>query len=100
VITTLGYFMSEYEAHIYDKRCPALVCKELIEYHINEEKCMGCHICYNNCPFDAITGNPREPHTIDTEKCIKCGMCLEICPNTFSAVEKIHKETPLQEDAY
>jgi NADH:ubiquinone oxidoreductase subunit F (NADH-binding)/ferredoxin len=89
VITTIRYFMSEYEAHIYEKRCPALVCKELIEYHIIKEKCVGCHTCYNNCPVDAITGNPREPHTIDTEKCIKCGMCLEVCPKTFSAVEKI-----------
>ena len=89
VLTTLRYFREEYEAHINEGRCPALVCKELIEYRIDAEKCVGCHTCFNNCPVDAITGEIRGTHVIDTEKCVKCGMCLEVCPKNFSAVEKI-----------
>jgi NADH:ubiquinone oxidoreductase subunit F (NADH-binding)/(2Fe-2S) ferredoxin/NAD-dependent dihydropyrimidine dehydrogenase PreA subunit len=89
VVTTLKYFLEEYEAHINEKICPALVCKELIEYTINAEKCAGCHACYNNCPVLAITGDIGKVHEIDVEKCIKCGMCLEVCPERFSAVEKM-----------
>jgi NADH:ubiquinone oxidoreductase subunit F (NADH-binding)/(2Fe-2S) ferredoxin/Pyruvate/2-oxoacid:ferredoxin oxidoreductase delta subunit len=93
VITTIRYFRPEYEAHIIDKSCPALVCKALIDYSINEEKCVGCHACFNNCPVNAITGEIRFPHFIDIYKCIKCGMCLEVCPKNFSAVEKITRKT-------
>ncbi len=89
VLTTIRYFREEYEAHINEGRCPALVCKELIEYSIDAEKCVGCHLCFNNCPVDVITGEVRGPHVIDTEKCIKCGMCMEVCPKNFAAVEKI-----------
>ena len=91
VLTTIRYFREEYEAHIKEGRCPALVCKELIDYKIDAEKCVGCHLCFNNCPVDAITGDVRGPHVIEMEKCIKCGMCLEVCPENFSAVDKISK---------
>jgi NADH:ubiquinone oxidoreductase subunit F (NADH-binding)/(2Fe-2S) ferredoxin/ferredoxin len=97
VLTTIRYFRSEYEAHIIDKSCPALVCKALIEYTINTAKCVGCHICFNNCPVNAITGEIRQPHIIDPYKCIKCGMCLEVCPKNFSAVEKITRKTASSE---
>jgi NADH:ubiquinone oxidoreductase subunit F (NADH-binding)/ferredoxin len=97
VLTTIRYFRSEYEAHIIDKSCPALVCKALIEYTINIEKCVGCHICFNNCSVNAITGEIRQPHIVDSYKCIKCGMCLEVCPKNFSAVEKITRKTASSE---
>ncbi|MFC1803188.1 NADH-quinone oxidoreductase subunit NuoF [Thermoproteota archaeon] len=99
VLTTIRYFRSEYEAHINERHCQALVCKALIEYIINAEKCMGCHICFNNCPVDAITGEVRQQHFIDPDKCIKCGMCLEVCPKNFSAVEKITQKTATPEVA-
>jgi NADH-quinone oxidoreductase subunit F len=88
VLTTIRYFRDEYEAHIHDKRCPALACKELIDYKINEEKCTGCHLCFKNCPVEAITGEKKQLHVIDSKKCIKCGMCFEVCPKKFSAVER------------
>ncbi len=89
VLTTIRYFRDEYEAHINEKKCPALVCKELVHYRIDPEKCSGCHICFNNCPVDAIKGEVRSPHSIVQDECIKCGMCHEMCPETFRAVEKI-----------
>lgn len=88
VLTTIRYFKNEYEAHIHDKRCPALACKALIDYRINEETCTGCHLCFKNCPADAIAGEKKQPHVIDSGKCIKCGMCFEVCPKKFSAVER------------
>jgi NADH:ubiquinone oxidoreductase subunit F (NADH-binding)/(2Fe-2S) ferredoxin/Pyruvate/2-oxoacid:ferredoxin oxidoreductase delta subunit len=88
VLTTIRYFREEYEAHIHEKRCPALACKALIDYVINEEKCTGCRLCSKNCPVEAITGEKKQPHVIDAEKCIKCGMCYEVCPKKFDAVER------------
>ncbi len=84
VLSTLRYFREEYEAHIYDKKCPAGVCQELISYRIDPEACTGCHLCARNCPQQAIVGDPKEPHQILTEKCIKCGICREVCK--FDAV--------------
>ncbi len=84
VLTTIRYFCDEYEAHIKDKRCPARVCKPLIEYTILEDKCTGCHVCFKNCPVNAIDGQVKEIHTINQETCIKCGMCFEVC--RFDAV--------------
>lgn len=92
VLTTLRYFLDEYEAHIKQKRCPALVCKELISYYIDPDKCQGCMICARNCPVEAIRGGKRMVHIIDQEKCIKCGNCLDVCPPRFGAVRKVSGE--------
>jgi len=87
VLTTIRYFRNEYEDHILNKKCTAKACKELICYEILEDKCTGCHICSKNCPVDAISGNPKEIHTIDQDICTKCGLCYAKCPNKFNAVE-------------
>ena len=79
VLSTLRYFRSEYEAHIKEKRCPAGVCKALLSYHIDRDKCKGCTLCARNCPADAIIGTVKNPHIIDQDKCIKCGTCIEKC---------------------
>jgi len=88
-LSTLRYFRDEYEAHIHDKRCPALSCKDLITYVVDAEKCKACMICLNRCPADAIEGGKKKVHVIDQEKCIKCGICLDVCPERFDAVAKI-----------
>jgi NADH-quinone oxidoreductase subunit F len=92
LLTTLRYFKDEYEAHIKEKRCPALVCKDLISYYIDPEKCQACMICYRNCPVDAIIGEKMKIHVIDQTKCIKCGSCYDLCPSRFQAVKKLSGE--------
>jgi len=89
VLSTIRYFRDEYEAHIKEKRCPAGVCKELISYYIEPEKCQACLICLRNCPAEAITGGKNLAHVIDQDKCTKCGLCLEVCPPRFGAVTKL-----------
>jgi NADH-quinone oxidoreductase subunit F len=84
ILSTLRYFRDEYEAHIRDKKCPARVCKDLITYSIDKEKCKGCLVCKKLCPEQAIEGKRKEPHGIDQAKCIKCGLCLDNCK--FEAV--------------
>lgn len=79
IVTTLRYFKNEYEEHIKDKKCRAGVCKELIDFSVIENACTGCHLCYKNCPVNAISGTPKEKHRIDQKICIKCGMCYEVC---------------------
>ena len=91
-LSTLRYFSDEYEAHIEEKRCPALSCKELIAYHIDPDKCTACMICARKCPAEAIIGGKNKIHVIDQEKCTNCGTCFEVCPPRFSAVKKISGE--------
>jgi NADH:ubiquinone oxidoreductase subunit F (NADH-binding)/(2Fe-2S) ferredoxin/NAD-dependent dihydropyrimidine dehydrogenase PreA subunit len=80
VLTTLKYFKSEYEAHIFNKKCPAHVCMNLLEYDIDPGKCIGCTLCAKACPTNAIIGERKQPHRIDQEKCIRCGQCFSVCP--------------------
>jgi NADH-quinone oxidoreductase subunit F len=84
VMSTLRYFKEEYEAHIREHRCPAGVCKALITYHIDPEKCTACLLCKKNCSSSAITGEKKKPQKIEQEKCIKCGACRDVCK--FEAV--------------
>ncbi len=89
VLSTLRYFKEEYTAHIEDKRCPALVCRNLIQYYIDPDKCVGCLKCLKNCPTEAIIGELKYIHIIDQDKCSKCGQCLEECPPKISAIVKV-----------
>ncbi len=84
VLSTLRYFRDEYNAHINEGKCPAGVCRALIHYRIDAEKCKGCMLCNKQCPEQAIDGEPKGVQIIDDEKCIKCGVCRESCK--FEAV--------------
>ena len=86
VLATLKFFREEYLAHIQDKKCPAGVCKALMTYSIEADKCRGCTACARKCPAGAIEGKVKEVHTIHTDKCIKCGVCMETCK--FGAIVK------------
>ena len=86
VLSTLKYFRDEYEAHVFEKRCPAGVCKNLMHYEIQPDVCRGCTACARKCPVGAISGTVKQPHTIDVNKCIKCGACIETC--RFGAIVK------------
>ncbi|MHB9022999.1 MAG: NADH-ubiquinone oxidoreductase-F iron-sulfur binding region domain-containing protein [Armatimonadota bacterium] len=87
VVTTLRYFHDEYDAHVREGRCPAGVCTALIHYLILEDKCTGCQRCKRECPQQCISGEKKNPHTIDQSACIKCGACFEVCK--FAAVEVV-----------
>ena len=86
VLSTLKYFRDEYIAHVVDKKCPAGVCKALLSYQIDSDKCRGCTLCARACPADAIEGTVKQPHVINQDKCLKCGACMEKC--RFDAIVK------------
>ena len=101
-LSTLKFFRDEYEAHIKEKRCPALSCKELITFYIDPDKCQACMICAKKCPSEAIVGGKNRIHVIDQEKCTKCGTCFEVCPPRFGSIRKISGEpvpAPIPEEA-
>ena len=86
VLSTLKFFRDEYIAHVVDKRCPAGVCKDLLSFVIDPEKCKGCTACARKCPVGCISGAVKQPHEIDQTKCIKCGTCVDTCK--FGAISK------------
>ena len=92
VLSTIKYFRDEYVAHIEQKRCPARVCKALVSYYIDPEKCQACMICLRQCPVGAISGGKNQIHVIDQAKCTKCNTCFEVCPPRFSAVRRLSGE--------
>ena len=89
VLSTIVNFRDEYEAHILEKRCPAGVCKALISYYIDPQKCQACMLCLKNCAVGAISGGKKLVHVVDQHKCTKCGTCLDVCPSRFDAVVKV-----------
>ena len=87
VLSTIHQFRDEYIAHIVDKKCPAGVCKELLQYEIDEDKCRKCGLCAKQCPVGAFSGElGKVPYVIDQEKCIKCGQCIKACH--FNVIER------------
>ncbi len=88
-LSTLHHFRDEFEAHINEKRCPALSCKALTKFYIDPKACEGCVICLRKCPSKAIDGDKRKIHVIDQDKCEGCGICFDVCPPRFNAIRRI-----------
>jgi len=88
ILSTLRYFRHEYEAHIYDRKCPAKQCTDLLNYWIDPEKCIGCGACKKVCPVEAIEGEKKLPHVIDPAKCIKCGSCVDVCRKAKAVIKR------------
>jgi NADH-quinone oxidoreductase subunit F len=91
ILTTIKFFKEEYDAHINEKRCPALLCKNLINYQVINEKCEGCMLCLKSCPVGAVSGIKKEIHSIDKDKCIRCGTCIELCSGKYNAIERVSR---------
>lgn len=87
ILSTLKYFKDEYIAHVRDKRCPAGVCKSMLHFEVDPEKCKSCGICAKQCPVSCIKGEKKVPYVIDTDKCLKCGACMQKCP--FGAISRV-----------
>jgi NADH:ubiquinone oxidoreductase subunit F (NADH-binding)/(2Fe-2S) ferredoxin len=79
VLSTLRWFRDEYEAHVFERRCPAGVCTELLQYRIDADTCVGCGLCKKACPVEAVMGAPKSPHYIIPDTCIRCGSCVQVC---------------------
>ncbi|MBI5482525.1 MAG: 4Fe-4S binding protein [Deltaproteobacteria bacterium] len=94
VMAALKHYRDEFEAHIRDKRCPARVCADLIQYEIDQQKCVGCPLCAKSCPTKAIHGTPKKPYSIEQSLCIKCGACHQVCPAKVQAVLKVPALAP------
>jgi NAD-dependent dihydropyrimidine dehydrogenase PreA subunit len=85
VLSTIRYFRNEYEAHIQEKRCPALVCVDLIQFRVDPERCKMCGLCKKACPMEAVVWEKKTPAVINLEKCIRCRSCIQACK--FRAIE-------------
>jgi ferredoxin len=95
VLTTLRYFRDEYEAHIFEQRCPARMCKDLVSYFISPDLCVGCLLCLKNCSSEAITGALKQVHIIDQDLCTRCDVCYQVCPPKVDAVRRYSPQTSL-----
>jgi ferredoxin len=94
VLSTMRWFRDEYEAHVYERYCPAGACTELLNYYIEPDACKGCGLCAKHCPSDAIMGAPKSPHYIVPDKCIGCGTCVETCK--FDAIVISRQDIPAE----
>jgi NADH-quinone oxidoreductase subunit F len=89
VLSSIRYFRNEYLAHVKEHRCPAKICKPLITYWVDPEKCIACGLCKKNCPVGAVSGAKKTAHVIDPAKCTKCDTCFQVCPPKARAVTKL-----------